>query len=168
MEKPYLSVVVPLYNEEGNVKELHKQILLACQSLGLFLGAFLVSKLKVTRPMVFAMSLTFALPALLVFLSLALQLWLIALAALALGIAYESLGILWFTALQTHIPRESLSRVSAYDAMGSLMLGPLGLALAGPLAAAIGLQGAFLIAAAVAFLAIAASLVAPSVRKLRA
>jgi len=32
--KPYVSVVVPLYNEEGNVKELHKQILAACQSLG--------------------------------------------------------------------------------------------------------------------------------------
>ncbi|CAB4892830.1 unannotated protein [freshwater metagenome] len=141
---------------------------LACESLGLLLGAFLVSKLQVKRPMVFAMSLTFALPVLLVFLSLALPLWLIALAALALGIAYESLGVLWFTALQTHIPRESLSRVSAYDAMGSLMLGPLGLALAGPLAAAIGLQGAFLIAAITAFLAIAASLAAPSVRKLAA
>ena len=141
---------------------------LACQSLGLFLGAFLVSKLRVKRPMVFAMSLTFALPVLLVFLSFALPLWLIALSALLLGIAYESLGILWFTALQTHIPRESLSRVSAYDAMGSLMLGPLGLALAGPLAAAIGLQGAFLIAAAVAFLAIASTLIAPSVWKLRA
>ena len=32
-EKPYISVVVPLYNEEGNVKELHKQILAACQTL---------------------------------------------------------------------------------------------------------------------------------------
>lgn len=32
-EKPYLSVVVPLYNEEGNVKELHGRIKKACQSL---------------------------------------------------------------------------------------------------------------------------------------
>lgn len=32
--KPYVSVVVPLYNEEGNVKELHKQVLAACQVLG--------------------------------------------------------------------------------------------------------------------------------------
>lgn len=142
-------------------------VVLACQSIGLLMGAFLVSKFKVKRPMVFAMSLTFALPVLLLFLSFALPLWLIALSALALGIAYESLGILWFTALQTHIPRESLSRVSAYDAMGSLMLGPLGLALAGPLAAAIGLQGAFLIAAVVAFLAILSSLLDPSVWKLR-
>ncbi|TAK95007.1 glycosyltransferase, partial [Patescibacteria group bacterium] len=32
--KPFLSVVVPLYNEEGNVKELHKRILTACQGIG--------------------------------------------------------------------------------------------------------------------------------------
>lgn len=31
---PYLSVVVPLYNEEGNVKELHKKINDACSALG--------------------------------------------------------------------------------------------------------------------------------------
>lgn len=34
MEKPYISVVVPIYNEEENVRELHKQILSACQALG--------------------------------------------------------------------------------------------------------------------------------------
>lgn len=33
-EKTYLSVVVPLYNEEGNVKELHKKIFEACKNLG--------------------------------------------------------------------------------------------------------------------------------------
>jgi len=33
-DKPYLSVVVPLYNEEGNVELLHQRILAACQALG--------------------------------------------------------------------------------------------------------------------------------------
>jgi glycosyltransferase involved in cell wall biosynthesis len=33
-EKPYLSIVVPLYNEEGNVKELHRGIVEACGKLG--------------------------------------------------------------------------------------------------------------------------------------
>ena len=32
-EKPFLSVVVPLYNEEGNVKELHRRIVEACVEL---------------------------------------------------------------------------------------------------------------------------------------
>jgi len=34
MEGKFLSVVVPLYNEEGNVMELHKQIKGACEKLG--------------------------------------------------------------------------------------------------------------------------------------
>lgn len=34
MEKPYLSVVVPLYNEEGNVKELHRRIFEALRAYG--------------------------------------------------------------------------------------------------------------------------------------
>ncbi|MEI8343327.1 MAG: glycosyltransferase family 2 protein [Candidatus Moraniibacteriota bacterium] len=33
-EKIYLSVVVPLYDEEGNVKQLHERILEACQEIG--------------------------------------------------------------------------------------------------------------------------------------
>lgn len=32
--KPYISVVVPLYNEEGNVAELHRRIKEACEKLG--------------------------------------------------------------------------------------------------------------------------------------
>ncbi len=32
-QKPYLSIVVPLYNEEDNVKELHSKILQACRKL---------------------------------------------------------------------------------------------------------------------------------------
>lgn len=33
-EKPYLSVVVPLYNEEGNVKELHRRIVESLRKIG--------------------------------------------------------------------------------------------------------------------------------------
>jgi len=33
-EKPYLSIIVPLYNEEDNVKELHKRISDACREMG--------------------------------------------------------------------------------------------------------------------------------------
>lgn len=33
-EKPFLSVVVPLYNEEGNVKKLHAKIVEACRKIG--------------------------------------------------------------------------------------------------------------------------------------
>jgi len=73
----------------------------------------------------------------------------------------------WFTTLQMHIPRESIARVSSYDAMGSLLLGPVGLALAGPLVAAVGLQTSFLIAAATCLVAILAALSARSIWQLR-
>lgn len=33
-EKPHLSIIIPLYNEEGNVRELHRRILDAVQKLG--------------------------------------------------------------------------------------------------------------------------------------
>ena len=33
-EKPYLSIVVPLLNEEGNIEELHRRIVGACRNLG--------------------------------------------------------------------------------------------------------------------------------------
>ncbi|MCX6762564.1 MAG: glycosyltransferase family 2 protein [Candidatus Moranbacteria bacterium] len=33
-KKPYLSVIVPLFNEEGNARELHQKIVEACQNLG--------------------------------------------------------------------------------------------------------------------------------------
>ncbi len=41
---------------------------------------------------------------------------------------------LWFTALQQHIPKQVLSRVSSYDYLGLFVTLPLGYALAGPLA----------------------------------
>jgi hypothetical protein len=39
---------------------------------------------------------------------------------------------LWETTLQRHVPDASLSRVSAYDWFGSLLMQPLGFALVGP------------------------------------
>ena len=34
MDRPYISVVVPVYNEEGNVRELHQKIKEACEKIG--------------------------------------------------------------------------------------------------------------------------------------
>ena len=56
------------------------------------------------------------------------------------GWGFSLLMIWWETALAQHIPPHLLSRVSAYDWMGSLALLPLGFVLAGPLASALGAQ----------------------------
>jgi MFS family permease len=56
----------------------------------------------------------------------------------------EVFGVLWDTAMQQEIPGEKLSRLSSYDALGSFVLMPVGLAVAGPLGAAIGLRTTFI------------------------
>jgi MFS family permease len=56
----------------------------------------------------------------------------------ATGFGFSLLMIWWETALARHIPAGALSRVSAYDWMGSLALLPVGYALAGPLASTFG------------------------------
>ena len=90
---------------------------------------------------------------------------LIALAVLA-GIGGENFGVLWDTAMQQEIPQEKLSRVYSYDALGSFALIPLGLAVAGPVADAIGTRETILAAAAVSLTATLAVLLVRDVRTL--
>jgi MFS family permease len=142
-------------------------VVLACMSAGLLVGAVTGSRIRVRRPMVFGMLICLALPVWLVCLAFALPLPVVAVGAFVWGVAIELFFVLWSTALQSHVPREALSRVSAYDAMGALMFGPIGLALAGPLVASVGLQTAFLLAAGVAVVAILATMLSSSVRGLR-
>ncbi|MDC7336403.1 hypothetical protein PQR15_07715 [Streptomyces lydicus] len=65
-------------------------------------------------------------------------------------------------------PEEALSRVSSYDWFGSLAFAPLGLLVAGPVAARIGVGHALAGCAALIVLASAAALLSPQVRGLRA
>lgn len=94
----------------------------------------------------------------------AFSLIVVAFAAFLLGIALDVFHVVWITSLQRKVPREALSRVSSYDAMGSLMFGPIGLALAGPLISGAGATVAFGIAGVIALAAIIGSLLFTSVR----
>lgn len=141
-------------------------IVLAFMSVGLLVGALTGSRIQVRRPMLFGMLITLVLPVWLVTLAYAMPLPIVALGSFFWGVSIELFMVMWFTTLQHLVPREALSRVMAYDAMGSLMFGPIGLALAGPLVAAVGLTTGFLIAAAVSLVAILAALLSRSVREL--
>jgi MFS family permease len=68
-------------------------------------------------------------------------------AAFATGFGIEIFGVLWDTAMQQEIPQDMLSRLSSYDALGSWVLIPIGLAVAGPIGDAIGARATFLGAA---------------------
>ena len=64
------------------------------------------------------------------------------------------------------MPRDSLSRVSAFDAMGSMMFRPVGLAIAAPLSTLVGIENFLQILAAITVVAIVVPLLHPQVRNM--
>jgi hypothetical protein len=72
--------------------------------------------------------------------------------------------VLWPTILQQQIPEHAISRVSAFDYVGTLALNPMALAAVGPVAAVIGTRATLLGTAAIAF---GCTLLALSVRDIR-
>jgi MFS family permease len=87
-------------------------------------------------------------------------------AAGALGFAALSFSnALWLTTLHERIPRGSLSRVSAYDWLGSRLFQPIGYALAGPVGAAIGIPATLIAGAALHASASVAVALSPAIRK---
>lgn len=91
----------------------------------------------------------------------------LAAANFALGFGVEVFGVLWDTTMQQQIPGEKLSRLYAYDMLGSIALMPLGLAVAGPVADAVGVQAACFGGAALVVLATLPVLAVRDVRELR-
>ena len=80
------------------------------------------------------------------------------------GIGVELFQVMWDTALQQQIPHDRLSRVSSYDALGSFVCIPIGLSLAGPLSALLGVSGALVFAGCVN---VVATLIVFTVRDVR-
>ena len=113
---------------------------------GAVLGGVLVLRLRPGRPLV-AANLAWALVCLPDFLlAFVAPVAAIAGAALLSGLGVAIGSALWETTLQRNVPQAALSRVSSYDWFGSLAFNPLGLALMGPLAVAIGTRATLLIA----------------------
>jgi hypothetical protein len=74
----------------------------------------------------------------------------------------------WESTLQRHIPAQSLSRVSSYDWFGSMAFYPLGLAVWGPVAAAIGISLSLWLAFGLFIAAVVALVAVPDIRRLPA
>lgn len=136
------------------------------EAVGLLIGALLSTKWRPNRPLLTGMLLSLLYPLYVLGWSLDAPLWALIVLAAGAGLSVELFMVWWLTALQTHIPRESLSRVGSYDAMGSLMFGPIGLALAGPVLAAIGIGPTLGIITAIMALVIVVALLFKSVRSL--
>ncbi|MCF2527391.1 MFS transporter [Yinghuangia soli] len=142
--------------------------ILAAQGAGTMIGVVFAIRIRPRRPLAVATVSTFAMAVPITLLGLGAPVYVVAAGAFVMGVSHDVFGVLWETTMQREIPREALSRVSAYDALGSFMFGPLGLIAAAPLADAVGARHALLLCAGLIVLATAAALCAPEVRNLRA
>jgi MFS family permease len=143
-------------------------VVAGAQGAGLIAGGFVSLRARFRRPMLAATCACLPGAALPLLLAGPAPLWAIALAGFAAGTGFEIFGVLWNTALHTRVAPEALSRVSSYDALGSIALVPVGEALAGIGAERIGVPPTLLLC----FVAITAPTLAVlcvrEVRELRA
>ena len=139
----------------------------AAFGFGLVSGGLLMLRAHFERPMLVATLTCFG-GALLPLLLLAPSplAW-IAAGAFVAGMGFEVFSVLWNTALHTRVAPEALSRVSAYDAVGSIALVPLGEVLAGFGVEALGAPHTLLWAAAAIVVPTALVLLVPEVRHFR-
>ncbi|WP_329331885.1 MFS transporter [Streptomyces sp. NBC_00663] len=142
-------------------------VVVAAQAVGTIGGAGLAARVRVRRPLLVAVLCMFPAAVPISLLSARAPVWVIATAMFTAGVASDVFGVLWATTVQREIPEHLLSRVSSYDWFGSLTLAPLGLLVAGPVAAAVGIGPALAGCSALVVLATAGALLSPQVRTLR-
>jgi MFS family permease len=140
--------------------------IIACEGAGFLAGGLLLLRWRPRRPLLVgeAALLVWALP--LAFLATVHSTAAIAAGFFLAGAALELFNVSWSTALQQHIPLAKLSRVSAYDALGSFVFIPIGLTIVGPVADAIGVEETLWLAAAIMVATTLAALAVRDVREL--
>jgi MFS family permease len=130
-------------------------------------GGFLALRWKPERPMLVCSVLVLCIAPAMALLALRAPAPVIAVAQVVGGLGTGFFGAVWQTTLQQHVPEEALSRVSAWDWMGSFAFLPLGLILAGPVSGAIGISTTLWISVGYLVVSTLAVLLVPSVRNLR-
>ncbi len=141
--------------------------ILVVSGLGAVAGGAVALRFRPARPLVACVLTPIPYALQLVALALHAPLWLVAAAAFCSGLGIAVHVALWFTIFQREVPEHAQSRVSSYDALGSFVLTPFGTAIAGPVAAAAGIDHALLIAAGAIVVCNLGMLLIPSVWSIR-
>jgi MFS family permease len=141
---------------------------LAAMGVGALVGSVYATRVRPARPLlvVAVCEGLFGLPVL--FLAAAVPVPVLAASAFVSGVGLMVGMSVWESTLQRYVPPESLSRVASYDWFGSYAFLPLGLALWGSLAGAIGLYTTLWIAAGAFGLSAAILMTLPEVWRFRA
>lgn len=139
---------------------------ITAESIGLIVGSLIAIRIKVKYPLRFLQLTSFSVTFYIFALAKPQSLLVIAFGAFLFGITLDLWGTLWNTALQRKVPRGVLSRVSSFDAMGSMMFRPIGLAIAGPLSFLFGITNFIYSLAVLSLVAVAAPLLSAEVRNM--
>ncbi|MGW0608143.1 MFS transporter [Streptomyces sp. NPDC002640] len=116
---------------------------------GFVVGGLLALRVRLRRPLAggaVLLALTGVFP---LAMALSDSLWPVMLGAFVHGVGLQMFSVYWDQSIQTHVPEDRLARVYAFDSVGSFVARPLGLALTGPVAAAVGVDTWLLVVAAV-------------------
>ncbi|MCP9486601.1 MAG: MFS transporter [Gaiellaceae bacterium MAG52_C11] len=161
-----MSVLGPLVAEQEFSGPTTWGLLSAAGGIGGVVGGVLVLRWRPRRPLLtshlvilvfgvqlFAFAVPIPVPALMVLSFLGI---------LAVVVA----NTIWETVLQAKVPRASLSRVSSYDYAVSFIFMPIGYAIWGPLAAAIGIRTTLILAGAIVIATKLAVVLAPEIRRM--
>ena len=139
----------------------------ASPALGAVIGALVGIRWRPEHPLRVGLLMVLVWPMMAAALALTAPLPVVIVFSFATGFAFSLTMIWWETALARHIPAHALSRVSAYDWMGSLALLPVGYAIAGPLASAVGPRVVLGVGSAVGFVLLIIGLTPRATRELR-
>jgi len=162
-----LGVVGPVHAEQELGGPKPWSYILAALSVGMMAGVLVSLKVRPKRPLLIALIAQLGVAAWIFTIGVTNWIPLIMVSAFFAGIALDFFFVLWQTAMQSNIPRESLSRVSSYDAFGSLVFAPFGLVIAGPITEKIGTEQTLVGMAIIFAVVLAAMLSVASVRNLR-
>lgn len=87
-------------------------------------------------------------------------------AGLLVGFSFVCFGVLWESALQRHVPRQMLGRVTSVDWFGGTLLGPIAPIAAALISEAYGPPALFIVAGSIATVFTLLGLALPSIRRL--
>lgn len=122
-------------------------LILAAFGIGGAVGSMIVASLRMPRRYLTVMNLLWGIGCLPVVVpGLTDQVWVLAVAAFAVGAAFNGGAVIWGTLLQRRVPPAMLGRVSSLDFFTSLAFLPLSIAFAGTAGEWLGLPMVFLIA----------------------
>jgi MFS family permease len=143
-------------------------LILSSQGTGAIIGGFAMQRFRPRRPLVVAVVATFAFAGPVGCLAFRVPALGVAGASALAGVGVAVFVTLWESTIQREIPAHLLSRVAAYDWLGSYALTPVGFVVAALLSTQIGIRSTLLLAAIWAVLGSTVVLAIPSVRRIHA